>query len=268
MGIDPTAAAGFSAAADVYERARPGYPEAVVTWLAARLGIGPGRDVLDLAAGTGKLTRQLVPLGARIVCVEPLDAMRAELERAVPGVEALAGTAEAIPLSDGSVDAVTCAQAFHWFQPDDALREIHRVLRPGGRIALLWNERDYSDQFHARVDPLLHPHRRELPAGEEHWREVLGTIDDRTWREVLGTFEHRTWRHAQSLTLDEYVDRVASTAFVAAMATDQRHELLNAVRETVAGLEQPFEVRYLTEVYVSKRLRGANPSNEGSSFNG
>ena len=99
-GIHPTAQAGFSAAAEVYERARPGYPDEAVAWVAERLGIGPGRDVLDLAAGTGKLTRQLVPLGARIVAVEPIDAMRAELERAVPGVEALAGTAEAIPLAD------------------------------------------------------------------------------------------------------------------------------------------------------------------------
>ena len=146
--IHPTAAAGFSAARRSTSGHGPGYPDEAVAWVAERLGIGPGRDVLDLAAGTGKLTRQLVPLGARIVAVEPIDAMRAELERAVPAVEALAGTAEAIPLPDGSVDAVTCAQAFHWFRADEAVREIRRVLRPGGGLALLWNGRDLDDPKH------------------------------------------------------------------------------------------------------------------------
>ena len=145
--------------------------------------------MLDLAAGTGKLTRQLVPLGARVVAVEPIDAMRAELERAVPGVEALAGTAEAIPLAEQSVDAVTCAQAFHWFRPDQAVREIRRVLRPGGGLALLWNGRDLDDPKHERVDELLAPHRREFPGGEEHWRSVLGPL------------ELRTWHYAQTLAL-------------------------------------------------------------------
>ena len=249
-GIHPTAQAGFSAAAEVYERARPGYPDEAVAWVAERLGIGPGRDVLDLAAGTGKLTRQLVPLGARIVAVEPIDAMRAELERAVPGVEALAGTAEAIPLADGSVDAVTCAQAAHWFRADEAVREIRRVLRPGGGLALLWNVRDLDDPKHARVDELLAPHRSEFLSGEEHWRAVLGPT------------EHRTWRHEQRLTLEEYVDRVASTSFVGAMTAERRGGFLNEVRAALSGFPEPLEIRYLTEVYVCEAL-GTNPSNGG-----
>jgi SAM-dependent methyltransferase len=250
MDVHPTAQAGFSAAAEVYERARPGYPDDAVAWVAERLGIGPGRDVLDLAAGTGKLTRQLVPLGARIVAVEPIDAMRAELERAVPGVEALAGTAEAIPLADQSVDAVTCAQAFHWFRPDEAVREIRRVLRPGGGLALLWNGRDLDDPKHERVDELLAPHRREFPGGEEHWRSVLGPL------------ELRTWHYAQTLALAEYVDRVASTSFVGAMAPDRRDEFLNEVREALSPFDEPLELRYWTDVYVCKAL-DTNPSNGG-----
>jgi ubiquinone/menaquinone biosynthesis C-methylase UbiE len=236
--IHPTAEAGFSAAAELYERARPGYPDEAVAWLAERLAIGPGRDVLDLAAGTGKLTRQLVPFGARLLAVEPLDAMRAELERAVPGVEALAGTAEAIPLPNGSVDAVTCAQAFHWFRPDEATREIARVLRPGGGAALRWNGRDLDDPKHARVDELLAPHRREFPSGEKHWRSVLGPL------------EHRTWRYSQTLTLEEYVDRIASTSFVGAMDADRRRDLLAEVRDALLPLDESLDLRYLTEVYV------------------
>jgi ubiquinone/menaquinone biosynthesis C-methylase UbiE len=249
-GIHPTAQAGFTAAAEAYERARPGYPEEAVAWVAERLGIGPGRDVLDLAAGTGKLTRQLVPLGARVIAVEPIDAMRQQLERAVPGVEALVGTAEAIPLPDASVDAVTCAQAFHWFRPDEAVREIRRVLRPGGGLALLWNGRDGDDPKHGRVDELLAPHRHEFPGGEERWRSALGPL------------QLKTWRYSQTLTLAEYVDRVASTSFVGTMAPAQRREFLADVREALLPFDEPLELRYLTDVFVCEAL-DANPSKGG-----
>ena len=131
-------AASFAGVADVYERSRPGYPEAAVVWLA---GSTPG-DVVDLGAGTGKLTRSLVALGHRVTAVEPLEEMLAQLRASVPAARALTGGAEAIPLPDASIDVVTCAQAFHWFDHDRALAEIARVLRPGGRIALVWNMRD------------------------------------------------------------------------------------------------------------------------------
>ena len=106
------------------------------------MGLPADSVVLDLAAGTGKLTRQLVPRFARVIAVEPLDGMRAQLERVVPGAEALVGTAESIPLDDDCVDAVFVAEAFHWFGTSAALDEIARVLRPGGTLAVLFNERD------------------------------------------------------------------------------------------------------------------------------
>ena len=133
---------GFDNNADAYERARPSYPAEAVAHVVGHGGIGPGRRVLDLAAGTGKLTRLLVPTGADVVAVEPVAAMRDQLVAAVPGVEVRDGTAEALPLPDASVDAVTVAQAFHWFEPGPALAEVARVLRPGGHLFLLWNARD------------------------------------------------------------------------------------------------------------------------------
>ena len=114
----------FESVAELYERSRPAYAEDAVAWAAGRLGLGPGRRVLDLAAGTGKLTRQLLALGVDVVAVEPGDEMRGVLERVLPEVEVLAGRAEQIPLPDASVDAVAVGQAFHWFDPEPALAEM------------------------------------------------------------------------------------------------------------------------------------------------
>ncbi len=147
----------FAGVAELYERVRPEYPDEAVDWLVGRLGLEPGRVVVDLAAGTGKLTRRLVPSGARVVAVEPLPEMRAQLERIVPAADIVPGTAEELPLPDASADAVTVGQAFHWFDPEPAIAEIARVLRPGGALAPVWNIRDLSDPFQAELDELLLP---------------------------------------------------------------------------------------------------------------
>jgi ubiquinone/menaquinone biosynthesis C-methylase UbiE len=137
--IDHEQARSFDRVAATYQRARPSYPLAAVEWVLAQ---APGQRVVDLAAGTGKLTQVLVAAGADVVCVEPLANMRAELVRALPAVRVLDGSAEALPLPDASADAVCIAQAFHWFDAERALAEIARVLVPGGSIGLLWNLRD------------------------------------------------------------------------------------------------------------------------------
>ena len=135
---NPDLAASFGGAAAEYERGRPGYAEAALD----AVGLPAGAVVLDLAAGTGKLTRQLVPRFARVLAVEPLAEMRAVLERVVPEAESLEGTAAAIPLPQASVDAVFVGEAFHWFATDTTLRELARVLRPGGTLAILFNQAD------------------------------------------------------------------------------------------------------------------------------
>ena len=125
---------GSRSGAEAYERGRPGFPEDAIAALARECGIEPGRRVVDLAAGTGKLTRQLVPFGADLVAVEPVEGMRRVFAERLPDVPILDGTAEALPFEDGSVDAVVASQAFHWFDPVAAPREIHRVLAPGGAL--------------------------------------------------------------------------------------------------------------------------------------
>jgi ubiquinone/menaquinone biosynthesis C-methylase UbiE len=136
---DRDQARSFDRVAGAYQRARPSYPAAAVEWV---LEAAPGRRVVDLAAGTGKLTEVLVGAGADVIAVEPLANMRAELERALPSVRAVDGAAERIPLPDASADAVLVGQAFHWFDEGPALAEIARVLVPGGALGLVWNLRD------------------------------------------------------------------------------------------------------------------------------
>ncbi len=171
---DPKARGPFTAFAEVagaYERGRPSYPEDAVRWLA---GDEPC-DIVDLGAGTGKLTRALVALGHRVTAVEPLAEMRAQLESAVPGVAAVSGNAESMPLEDASADVVTCAQAFHWFDHAVALPEIARILRPGGRLALVWNTRDDRDTWVAELSEISRERvdRRERRRGPDPAERAL-----------------------------------------------------------------------------------------------
>jgi ubiquinone/menaquinone biosynthesis C-methylase UbiE len=236
----------FELVADLYERARPDYPRDAVAWLAAELALHEGRSVLDLGAGTGKLTRQLLETGARVVAVEPGDAMRAELERAVPGVQAVRGSAEEIPLPDDSVDAVTVGQAFHWFRHDEALPEIHRVLRTGGGIALIWNSRDQEAALQREVDEVLHslvpPHR----AAAGTWSRALVESD------LFEPVEERRFRFTQELDADTLAERVASISYVAASPAGERARIDSQLRAIVERLGGRIDFPYVTDVYVSR----------------
>jgi ubiquinone/menaquinone biosynthesis C-methylase UbiE len=204
--------------------------------------------VVDLAAGTGKLTRRLVPTGARVVAVEPLAEMREQLARAAPGAEVVDGTAEAMPLEAASVDGVTVGPAFHWFDPERASAEIARVLRPRGALALVWNIRDLSDPLQTRVNELLRPARRDTPSEHEQpWRAVLDASP------LFGPAEERSFPWVQAHTTEELVDRIASVSFVAKLEPGAREELLAQVRREVHGLPQPIDFRYRTDVLVLPR---------------
>jgi ubiquinone/menaquinone biosynthesis C-methylase UbiE len=236
----------FERVAETYERARPGYAPDALAWLAERIGIGPGRRVLDLAAGTGKLTRQLLAFGAEVAAVEPGREMRAVLERVVPQAEALAGSAEAIPLPGESVDAVTVAQAFHWFRAEEALVEIHRVLRPGGALGLLWNEWDEADPLQQAVDVLLsalRPHRAE--DGPPPWAAAVEASP------LFGPLEKHAFRHTYALDAERLVEWVASTSAVAAAHTAVQERVEAEVRE-LAGHGR-LELTISTLVFVTDR---------------
>ena len=261
--VHPVAAAGFSVAAEVYERARPSYPPASVAWIAERTALGTGRTVLDLGAGTGKLTRLLVPTGARVVAVEPLAEMRAKLAEVLPGVEALEGTAEDLPLPDGAVDVITCAQAFHWFNLDLALPELHRVLADDGLLVLVWNMRDLVDPLQGAIEELLSPYRRAVSAQfDEAWRPQLEAS------QLFGAVERRSFVFEQLVTGDDVVGRVASTSFVAAMPRADRDLLLAQVRGLVGDRDRPFVFPYRTEVFAIPRMSDRGRSAGGTPNNG
>jgi SAM-dependent methyltransferase len=250
--LHEAAAHGFSSAAASYEEGRPTYPSAAGAMLARELRLGTRSAVLDLAAGTGKLTALLVGTGATVVAVEPVAEMRAILERALPGVRALPGTAEAIPLEAGSVDAVTVGQAFHWFRGDEALEEIHRVLRPGGGLALLWNDRDTSVGWVGRLTELMELHRGDAPGYRSGaWRAAF----ERTT--LFGPLAHAEYRHVHRMPPEGVVARVASVSFVALLPEPERERLLGEVRELLATDPETrgrseVELPYRTDVYWTR----------------
>jgi SAM-dependent methyltransferase len=208
-------ATSFGDAAAAYQSGRPPYPASAVDWLVP----GGTRRVLDLGAGTGKLTQLLVDRGLEVTAVEPLAEMREQLVVAVPGAAALDGAAEKMPLADASVEAVVVAQAWHWFEPALALPEIARVLVPGGTLGLVWNVRDHSEPWVAELDRVLHRHTRQ----EIDTRPSIG--------EPFGPVERLEVRWEHVLTRAELLDLVASRSYVITMPEDARAELLNQVSE-------------------------------------
>ena len=223
MSVHEVAATGFDAEAEAYERARPSYPPDAVAWLVEALGIARGRTVADVAAGTGKFTRLLVPSGA--------DVRRGGTGRRHARVPArhlprrarvVSGAAEALPFADGSLDAITVAQAFHWFDAHAALREFHRVLRPGGRVGLDL-ERARSIGAVGRRDVVDHGRGREARhrrATTTQWRAASAT--SRGSRRVTEAIFY----HEQLLTHDEAVDRMRSVSHIAVLPPAEQESVL------------------------------------------
>ena len=243
--VHHAASGGFGSAADHYERARPDYPQPAIDHLVERLGLRPGTTVLDLGAGTGKLTRQLVPSGATIVAIEPVEAMRAQLLASVPGVEVIDCTAEQISWPDADADAVVAGQAFHWFDAPRALIDIHRVLREGGGLGLIWNKKDEGEPWVARFSEIIAPYEGDAPR-ERHgnWMEPFTSTG------LFTDLEEAVFPHHQTLDVDGMLERVASMSFIAIQPDEVRAQVFDAVRALVAPLPQPFALPYRTSVYT------------------
>lgn len=237
MSLHPLAER-FASVADSYERGRPDYPPAAIGALMAELRLLPGSPVLDLAAGTGKLTRALLGAGLDVLAVEPQDALRDRLVVNVGLERVREGLAEAIPLPAQAVDAVTVADAFHWFDQAAALEEIARVLRPQGALAVVATIPDWSGASWAQeLGSLIVELRPEHPGFDgPPWQEAVNASGRwSTPREV---------RVTSSLAADpeRIVDHVTSVSWVAGLAEYERAEAIARVRELVDGGETPPEM--------------------------
>jgi SAM-dependent methyltransferase len=229
----------FASVADAYERGRPEYPPAVVGAIAAELRLPPDATVLDLAAGTGKLTRALLAAGLEVVAVEPQAPLREKLAARVGAKRVRDGLAEAIPLPEASVDAVTVADAFHWFDQAAALAEIRRVLRPHGGLAVLTTIPDWSGASWAD----------EIGKAMERLRPEHPGFDGPPWQDVVrgdgGWSQPREVRVTSSQAADAaaIVDYLGSVSWIAAMPDEQRGETLAQLAALVAKGDTPAELR-------------------------
>lgn len=232
-------ARSFGPAANHYERGRPPYPAVALDWL-----LPPGAPrVLDLGAGTGKLTRQIHARGLPVTAVDPSGGMLAKLREVLPDVPAHLGSAEDIPLPDGSVDAVLVAQAWHWVDPERAAPEIARVLSPGGRLGLLWNLRDERSDWVRRLGEILE-------AGEDR----RGTTVGAPFRPV----ETREFPWTHRVRPDQVLDLVASRSYVILLPSDERAAVLAQVRQLMATHpalvgRTDFDLPYVTQCARTSR---------------
>lgn len=254
-------ATAFGDAAGVYERGRPGYPSGAIEALVGELGLERRAVVVDLAAGTGKLTADLTLRFDRVIAIEPLAELRERLARAAPVAEALEGTAEDMPLPDESADAVFVAQAFHWFDGRRALDEVARVLRPGGGLGLLWNTTPWElreGAWYALLDDLLERSRADL---SEMHRQRSGR-----WHEAFDGEQRfvplsgATFDNSQRMSHDSFLANLASRSYVARLDPGSRRELLAEVEALLGRGDAPIEagavvVPMRTDIYWT-RLAG------------
>ena len=232
----------------------PEYPGELLAWLHRDIGLGPKTTVIDLGAGTGKFTRLLVQTGAKVVAVEPLDAMRAELAASISGVRAIAGTAQAMNIPDGSNDAVVCAQAFHWFADEAAIVEIHRVLKREGRLGLVWNVRDESVDWVASITDIINDYEGNSPRYHKgEWRRAFA-------RGLFSSLDESRYHYVHVGPPQRVIlDRFLSVSFIAALPDDKKLEVADRLSKLIASHPQlkgreSISFPYQTHAYSCTRL--------------
>jgi SAM-dependent methyltransferase len=253
--MDARAATGFAGAARAYDRGRPSWPPEAVARIARELALPAGATALDLAAGTGKLTALLPAIAGTVLAVEPAEPMLEILREQLPGVDARLGRAEDIPFADEVADVVLVAEAFHWFDVPAATREIARVLRPGGGLAVLWHrgaweERDATlfDRYQAIVGPLRDA-AGAFPSGADVWTDGLADSG------LFGPLQRFEVVHDQELDPDGFVALAASMSWIVNLPDGHREAVLAEVRGLVDGREE-LVLRHRAEVHLTrKRLR-------------
>ena len=231
---DQQQARSFGRVARAYDRGRPGYPAEAGQWLTD----GPGRSVLEVGAGTGKLTALLVAQGHDVHATEPDEAMLAVLAERLPAVRTSVAGVESLPVPDRSVDVVVCAQSFHWFDSEVALPELARVLRPGGHLAVVWNETYRKIPWVRRLEAIL---------GDQHQDDPAGVVKESG---LFGFVEETEFRHWQDINRESIVDLAASHSRIAVLGDEERAAKLAEVQAFYAdfgrgmdGMQLPYLAR-------------------------
>ena len=239
----------FGPIAEMYDRVRPDYPLAAAEWLT-----GSECAVLDLGAGTGKLTARLVELRHDVYATDPDDDMLAILRSRLPDVHTAVAPAEAIPLPDDCMDVVVCAQSFHWFDQSEALPEIARVLVPGGRLALVWNEEDVSIPWVRRLQSLI-----KGPPGDPDTIPIMESSD------LFGEVEEKRFSHWRQVDKETLLDLVASKSHIATLTEDARNEKLAQVGEFYDEFERGIDglrLPYVTHCFRTTAVIPEPPAEE------
>jgi SAM-dependent methyltransferase len=240
----------FGQAAAAYESGRPQYPAEAVAWMLAPVR-EPGRAlrVADVGAGTGKLTRAVVELGADVVAIDPDADMLASLRENVRGVPTFVGAAEGLPLPDHALDAVVMGQAWHWVDPDDGSREIGRVLRSGGVLGLIWNIRDERVEWVRRLTAAM---------GGSNAEVLLATTGPRV-AEPFADLEHRSWSWSRRITLPQLRDLVFSRSDIITASPEERARIDAAVDGVVASVPELADGGAVDLPYVTHAFRARRP---------
>jgi SAM-dependent methyltransferase len=257
--IHHAAVEGYAVAAARYEKGRPDYPPGVDGWLRHDLALRKGKTVLDLGSGTGKFLPYLCRTEATVVAVEPVAAMLVQLQAGHPGVQAKQGSAEAIPLADASVDAVVCAQSFHWFARAEAVAEIRRILKVGGVLGLVWNIRDESVQWVADLRRIFDAFQGDAPRFHtQDWRKVFPAAG-------FAPLSERRFLHGHTGPPEHViVDRVLSTSFIAALPATQRLRIAGEVQQLIAHTPDLAGKSEVTMPYVTAATRAKSCTERGA----
>ena len=247
-GIHRTAASGF-VDGELYEQGRPDYPSGTLD----ALDVTEATPVIDLGCGTGKFTRLLESRNATVVGVEPLPAMLATFRERCPATPVVGGVAEALPITDAWADVVTCASAFHWFDHARALPEIHRVLRPGGRLGIVWNRRDQIEGWSAEFWAITEAYRGDTPGYRKAaWRDALNASP------YFGDITEYWFDHIQRADMDGMLARVRSASFIEILPPAERDAVLERSREFLLSHPETkdrdvYELPYRSVVYLAPR---------------
>jgi SAM-dependent methyltransferase len=248
------AVAGFDSGAEAYERGRPEYPHDAIAFLTEQLRLAPGAVVLDIGAGTGKLSRLLIKSDARVIGLEPTDGMRRKFAQVLPDTEVVGGVAESIPIRRGSLDAACAGQAFHWFANARALNEIHRVLKLRGRFAIIWNVRELTAEWIRDLWRIVEKHEGDVPRHRHGtWKPALEAFPQ------LRKIAERSFPFSQTGDVSMMLDRIGSISFIARLSDGARGKVYGEIRELLAThretREYPqMELQYRTDAYIYERL--------------